>query len=134
MRTQKPLSPQMECTSVQWRTDDEGMHEVRGGAGKPATTKDRKWRDAKLLEGLDALLKSLRADEPGETKPPNKEQPVSGNLNQQNTEEGRKKLRRQEKRQETGLLNALERLVTKAKKEPEGVLQRLEGFLEAAKR
>ena len=34
--------------------------------------------DAKVLEGLDALLKSLRADEPGEPKPPNKEQPSSG--------------------------------------------------------
>ena len=32
------------------------------------------------------------------------------------------------------MLNALERLVTRAKREPEGVLQRLEGFLEAAKR
>ena len=32
------------------------------------------------------------------------------------------------------MLNALERLVTRAKREPQGVLQRLEGFLEAAKR
>ena len=47
---------------------------------------------------------------------------------------GRKKQRRLQIRQETGLLNALKRLETRAKKEPEGVLQRLEGFIEAAKR
>ena len=46
-----------------------------------------KWRDAEMLEGLDGL----RADEPGEPKPPNKEQPASGNLDQQNTMKGRKK-------------------------------------------
>ena len=110
------------------------MHEVRGGAGKPVAANGRKSRDEKLLEGLDALLKSLRADEPGEPKPPNNEQPASGDQDQQSALKGRKKQRRQEKRQETGLLNALERLVTRAKREPEGVLQRLEGFLEAAKR
>ena len=65
-------------------------------------------------------MKSLRADEPGEPKPPNKELPASGDQDQQSALKGRKKQRRQEKRQETGLLNALERLVTRAKKEPEG--------------
>ena len=107
---------------------------MRGGTGKPATTNERKGRDAKLLEVLGALLKSLRADGPGEPKLPNREQPASGNRGQQKTQKGRNKQRRQEARQEVGLLNALERLMTKAKKEPEGVLQRLEGSLEAAKR
>ena len=39
--TQKPVSHLMECTSDQWRTNDDVMHEVRGGAGKPATANDR---------------------------------------------------------------------------------------------
>ena len=67
--TQKPLSLWLECTSDQRRTNDEVMHEVRSEAEKSAAASDRKWRDAELLEGLDALLKSLRADEPGEPKP-----------------------------------------------------------------
>ena len=91
--------------------------------GEPAATNERKRRDPKLLEGLDALLKSLRADEPLEPKPPDREQPASGNLGQQKTQKGRKQQRRQEVRQVAELL-----------KEPKGVLQRLEGFLEAGKR
>ena len=62
------------------------MHEVRGGAGKPVAANGRKSRDEKLLEGLDALLKSLRADEPGEPKPPNNEQPASGDQDQRSAQ------------------------------------------------
>ena len=76
----------------------------RGGTGTLAATNERKRRDAKLLEGLDALRVSSRKRETTE-----------------------------EVRQEAGLLNSLERLVMRARKEPQGVLQRLEGFLEAAK-
>ena len=104
--------------------------EVRGGTGKPAAANGRKSKDERLLEGLDALLRSLRVDEPGEPK----QQPASRDQDQQSVLRGRKKQRRKEKRQETGLLNALERLVTRAKREPQGVLKRLEGFLQAAKR
>ena len=63
MITQKPLSLLIECTSDQWRTNDTVTHEVRGGTVKPGATNERKRRDATLLEGLDALLKSLRPDE-----------------------------------------------------------------------
>ena len=108
--------------------------EVRGGTGRPAATNGRKSKDERLLEGLDALLRSLRVDEPGEPKPSINEQPASRDQDQQSVLRGRKKQRRKEKRQETGLLNALERLVTRAKREPQGVLKRLEGFLQAAKR
>ena len=64
------------------------MHEVRGGAGKLAAAIDRTWRDAKLFEGFDALLKSLRAGEPGEPKSPNKGQPAPGNLEKETTTRG----------------------------------------------
>ena len=83
--------------------------------------------DAKLLEGLAALLRSLRTDELGEPKPPDREAACLGNLGQQ---------KEPERKRETGTTvqrpgNVWGRERRKNRKECCSVWK---GFLEAAKR
>ena len=72
------------------------MHEVRGERGSPLQPMAESPRDEKLLEGLDALLKSCERMKQGNRSLLKMNSLLQVTRTQQSAQKGRKKQRRQE--------------------------------------